>query len=235
MNSRRRLRCISWATPSLLAVLLGAPAIQAEGGKPPENDHDKVLYSLGVNVGRNLKSQFHLEPGELDMVSRGMTDTLLGRESEIDADLYGAQLQALARERSAAATELEKVASAKFLEEAATTEGAVRTESGLIITEIETGGGDAPAASDTVKVHYHGTLRDGTVFDSSVQRGKPAEFPLDRVIPCWTEGLQLLKVGGKSKLVCPAEIAYGDRGSPPVIPGGAVLTFEVELLEIVAK
>jgi FKBP-type peptidyl-prolyl cis-trans isomerase len=129
----------------------------------------------------------------------------------------------------------EKEASAEFLKEAASAEGAVQTESGLIYTEIKAGDGDSPQATDVVKVHYHGTLRDGTVFDSSVERGNPATFPLNRVIPCWTEGVQKMKVGGKSKLVCPSEIAYGDRGSPPKIKPGAALVFEVELLEIVKK
>ena len=94
------------------------------------------------------------------------------------------------------------------------------------------GNGASPKASDTVKVHYHGTLRDGAVFDSSVDRGTPAEFPLGRVIPCWIEGVQKMKVGGKSKLVCPANLAYGDRGAPPKIQPGAALAFDVELLEI---
>ncbi len=93
------------------------------------------------------------------------------------------------------------------------------------------GTGESPGATDTVSVHYHGTLRDGTVFDSSVDRGTPASFPLNRVVPCWTEGLQLMKVGGKSRLVCPSGIAYGDQGRPG-IPGGAALVFEVELLSI---
>ena len=87
-------------------------------------------------------------------------------------------------------------------------------------------------ATDVVSVHYHGTLPDGKVFDSSVQRGQPAEFPLNQVIPCWTEGVQKMKVGGKARLVCPSTIAYGDQGRPPVIPGGATLVFEVELLEV---
>ena len=94
------------------------------------------------------------------------------------------------------------------------------------------GSGASPSATDKVKVHYHGTLRDGTVFDSSVERNSPAEFPRNRVIPCWTEGVAKMKVGGKSRLVCPAEIAYGDR-STGRIPGGAALSFEVELIEIV--
>jgi len=95
--------------------------------------------------------------------------------------------------------------------------------------------GASPKATDTVKVHYQGTLTNGTIFDSSVQRGEPATFPLNQVIPCWTEGLQLMKVGGKGKLVCPSDIAYGDRGRPPKIPPGATLTFEVELLDIVKQ
>jgi len=86
-----------------------------------------------------------------------------------------------------------------------------------------------------VRVHYHGTLTDGTVFDSSVQRGQPAEFPLNQVIPCWTEGVQRMKVGEKARLVCPSEVAYGDRGAPPNIPGGATLIFDVELLSIRGK
>jgi len=110
--------------------------------------------------------------------------------------------------------------------------GAKVMPSGLIYTEISEGSGKSPGPTDTVKVHYHGTLRDGTVFDSSVQRGTPAEFPLNRVIACWTEGVGMMKEGGKSTLICPPEIAYGDRGNRG-IKGGSVLTFEVELLEIV--
>ena len=104
--------------------------------------------------------------------------------------------------------------------------------SGLVIEHLKEGSGANPTAASTVTVHYHGTLEDGTVFDSSVQRGQPATFPLSRVIPCWTEGVQKIKVGGKARLTCPAEIAYGTRGSPPVIPPNATLIFEVELFEI---
>ena len=131
-----------------------------------------------------------------------------------------------------AAAATEKKAAQAFLDKAAAEKGAKKTESGLIYTEIKPGTGEQPKATDKVKVHYTGTLTDGTVFDSSVQRGQPAEFPLNGVIKCWTEGVQLMKVGGKSKLVCPSDIAYGDRGSPPKIKGGAALVFEVELLEI---
>jgi FKBP-type peptidyl-prolyl cis-trans isomerase FkpA len=106
------------------------------------------------------------------------------------------------------------------------------TPSGLQITELRAGDGPSPKATDTVVVHYHGTFEDGSVFDSSVERGAKAVFPLNRVIPCWTEGVQRMRVGGKSRLVCPPEIAYGARGAPPRIPPNATLVFEVELFEI---
>jgi len=119
-----------------------------------------------------------------------------------------------------------------YLEKAAAEPGAVRTPSGLIYRELRAGSGASPRASDMVTVNYRGTLVDGTEFDSSYKRNEPATFPLGQVIPCWTEGVQKMKVGGKSQLVCPASIAYGEQGSPPTIPGGATLIFEVELLRI---
>ena len=119
-----------------------------------------------------------------------------------------------------------------YLEKAAAEPGAVRTPSGLVYRELKAGDGASPQATDVVKVHYRGTLVDGTEFDSSYKRNEPATFPLNQVIPCWTEGVQKMKVGGKSQLVCPAAIAYGDVGSPPTIPGGATLVFEIELLGI---
>jgi FKBP-type peptidyl-prolyl cis-trans isomerase FkpA len=109
----------------------------------------------------------------------------------------------------------------------------VTTESGLVITELRAGTGERPTRTSIVEVHYHGTFENGKVFDSSVERGQPARFPLNRVIPCWTEGVQRMRVGGKSRLVCPPAIAYGKRGMPPRIPPDATLTFEVELLGIV--
>ena len=119
-----------------------------------------------------------------------------------------------------------------YLAKAAAEPGAVKTASGLIYFEMRAGTGASPRSTQTVKVNYRGTLINGKEFDSSYKRNMPIEFPLNQVIPCWTEGVQKMKVGGKSKLVCPSSIAYGDRGSPPVIPGGATLIFEVELLGI---
>jgi len=119
-------------------------------------------------------------------------------------------------------------ASAAYLEKAAAAAGAVRTPSGLIYRELRAGTGTSPVATDTVKVNYRGTLVDGKRFDSN----DGAKFPLNQVIPCWTEGVQKMKVGGKAELVCPSSIGYGERGSPPDIPGGATLIFEIELLGI---
>ena len=108
----------------------------------------------------------------------------------------------------------------------------VTTASGLVYESLKEGSGDAPKATDTVKVHYRGTLPDGKEFDSSYKRGEPTEFPLNRVIPCWTEGVQRMKPGGKAKLVCPPSIAYGERGAGGVIPPNATLNFEVELVSV---
>jgi FKBP-type peptidyl-prolyl cis-trans isomerase FkpA len=120
------------------------------------------------------------------------------------------------------------------LKAAAAEAGATVTGSGLVYRSLKDGSGPSPAASDTVRVHYRGTLPDGKEFDSSIKRGQPAEFPLNRVIKCWTEGVQRIKVGGKAKLTCPAAIAYGERGTPGgPIPPNAILVFEVELLGIV--
>ncbi len=138
------------------------------------------------------------------------------------------------RSPSARITERQKAASKAYLEKAAAEPGAEKTSSGLIYREITPGSGRSPKSAETVRVNYRGTLVDGTEFDNSYKRQKPAEFALNGVIPCWTEGLQKMKAGGKSILVCPASLAYGDRAQPS-IPGGSALIFEIELLEILGK
>lgn len=130
---------------------------------------------------------------------------------------------------------LPAVAQNAVLDAAAQEAGAVVTKSGLVYRALKEGTGASPSAADTVKVHYKGTFPDGKEFDSSYSRGTPIEFPLGRVIPCWTEGVQRIKVGGKAKLTCPSQIAYGERGAGRVIPPNATLVFEVELLGINGK
>jgi len=214
----------------MIAVLWTATAVFAAD---PElkSDDDKTLYALGVNISRSLAA-FALSPSDLEIVKLGMTDGVLNKSKKVDVDTYMQKIQTLAQARSTIVAAEEKKASQGFLDKTAKEPGAKKLPSGVIYIETKAGEGAQPKATDKVKVHYHGTLTDGTVFDSSVQRGTPATFPLNGVIPCWTEGVQLMKVGGKAKLVCPSDTAYGDRGSPPKIKPGATLVFEVELLEI---
>jgi FKBP-type peptidyl-prolyl cis-trans isomerase FkpA len=163
-----------------------------------------------------------------------MSDQVRGAKPQVELEVYGPKIQALARSRAGAKADQEKARSKVYLDEAAKEPGAVRSDTGMVFRSLKPGSGDSPKPTDRVKVNYEGKLTDGTIFDSSLQRGQPAEFPLSGVIPCWTEGLQKMKVGEKAKLVCPSQIAYGDQGRPPRIPGGATLVFEVELIEIKA-
>jgi FKBP-type peptidyl-prolyl cis-trans isomerase FkpA len=213
------------------AFVLASAASARAAGPDLKTDEQKTLYALGLALSQSLSS-FKLTDAELDVVKAGLTDGVLNRERKVELETFGPKIQEFARTRAAAAAVGEKKSSQSFLEKAAAEKGAIKTASGMVYSEITPGTGDQPKATDKVKVHYQGTLIDGTVFDSSIQRGQPVTFALNQVIPCWTEGLQRMKVGGKSKLVCPSEIAYGDHGMPPKIKPGATLVFEVELLEI---
>ena len=216
-----------------LVVLITATAAGAATATPDlKTDEQKTLYALGLLISQNLAT-FGLNEAEVEIVKAGLTDGVLGKEKKVELQTYGPKVQPLQQARASAVAAGEKKASSAYLAKAAGEKGATKTSSGLIITAIKPGTGASPKATDRVKVHYHGTLTDGTVFDSSLKRGEPASFPLNGVIPCWTEGVQQMKVGGKSKFVCPSELAYGDRGAPPLIKPGATLVFEVELLEIV--
>ena len=217
---------------ALVALVAMSTACAPAAEREPTTEEDKTLYSLGFAMARSLTG-FTLSESEIEVVKLGLTDAVLGREPRVPTEAYSADIQRLQQDRAASQAESEVALAIAFLEQAAAEPGAVRAESGLVIQEIAPGTGEQPGPTDTVRVHYHGTLRDGTVFDSSVERGTPALFPLNRVIPCWTEALQQMRVGGKRKLVCPPELAYGDRGAPPKIAPGAALSFEVELIEIV--
>jgi FKBP-type peptidyl-prolyl cis-trans isomerase FkpA len=193
-------------------------------------DEQKTVYALGLQMYRSL-AQFDLSPAEVELIKRAFGDAAAGKPA-VDVNEWGPKFQAFEQTRAARLAEKQKVASNAYLAKAATEPGAIKTESGLIYKDIQPGTGASPVASDSVKVNYRGTLIDGTEFDSSYKRNQPAQFPLNGVIKCWTEGVQKMKVGGKARLVCPSDIAYGDKGHPPVIPGGATLIFEIELLEI---
>jgi FKBP-type peptidyl-prolyl cis-trans isomerase FkpA len=190
-------------------------------------EDQKTLYALGLALGRNI-TVFQLKPAELKFVEKGIEDQMKGATPKVDLKTYGPKIDALARERKAKQAAVEKAKAKAFLAKAETEKGAVKTETGLIYLSEADGTGTSPKAEDTVKVSYRGTFTDGKVFDESKE---PVTFPLNHVIPCWTEGVQKMKPGGKAKLVCPSSIAYGDQGQGP-IPGGATLVFEVQLVGI---
>jgi FKBP-type peptidyl-prolyl cis-trans isomerase FkpA len=220
---------VSFALGACSAPDSNAPTSSAEA-PALQTDQDKTLYALGLAIGQNVRD-FKLTAAEVALVSEGLSDSVLGAEPKVDIEVFGPRIQALAQERMTAAATAEKDASEAWVVEMAAQPGAERSASGVVFIPMTEGSGANPTAESTVRVHYHGTLRDGTVFDSSVERGEPISFPLNGVISCWTEGVQKIKVGGKAKLVCPADTAYGDQGSGS-IPGGAALAFEVELLGI---
>ncbi|MDZ4661551.1 MAG: FKBP-type peptidyl-prolyl cis-trans isomerase [Pseudomonadota bacterium] len=200
-----------------------------------DNDDKKTLYALGVEIGKSV-GNFELSKAEVSIVVSGLKDQLNKDKIKVNSNEFMGKIRDLSMNRVKAKAQVEVGESEKFLVSKTTEAGAKKQDSGLIFIETKAGAGTVPKPTDTVKVHYEGKLRDGTVFDSSLKRGEPATFPLNGVIPCWTEALQLMKTGGKSKIFCPAKIAYGDRGAPPQIPGGAALEFEIELIGIeVAK
>jgi FKBP-type peptidyl-prolyl cis-trans isomerase FkpA len=223
---------VALAAIGLVAVGPGCKGMKAAAKRVElKSEDDKTLYALGLTMGRSI-TVFGLSPGDLEIVKMGIGDSVSGDKPEVDLQTYGPKIRELAQSRQAKNAEAEKDKAKAFLEQAAKESGAVKSDSGLVYVELKKGSGATPKASDAVKVHYRGTLTDGTEFDSSYQRNQPVEFPLNQVIPCWTEGVQKMAVGGKAKLVCPSSIAYGDSGRPPAIPGGATLAFEIELLEI---
>jgi len=227
------MRLVSLSSVVVLATaILGCNQGGGAAVGDPKTDEQKAFYVLGFQMSQRMQV-FNLKPEELAYVIQGLRDGVAQKKAAAEPQTYGPKLNALAQTRSKERLGEEKKAAAAFLEAAAKESGAEKQPSGLIYKMVKEGTGDTPKATDRVKVHYHGTLRDGHVFDSSVDRKEPATFPLNGVIPCWTEGVQKMKVGGKAKLTCPSEIAYGDNGRPG-IPPGAVLTFDVELLSIEA-
>ncbi|MCL1925705.1 MAG: FKBP-type peptidyl-prolyl cis-trans isomerase [Syntrophorhabdaceae bacterium] len=224
----------------LVALFVLFPSFVFASKSTATTEDQKVFYALGVLLHRQVAS-FQLAPAELELVKQGLTDANAGKTPIVDMQIYGPMVQEKAELRrkaqsdkiAAAKAQSDKIAAAKAFEENAEKEkGAVKTASGMIFTSLEEGTGKSPGPTSKVKVNYRGFLTDGTEFDSSYKRGKPSDFPLNRVVKCFSEGMQKMKVGGKAKLVCPAKIAYGDQGSG-AIPPGATLVFEVELLEIV--
>jgi FKBP-type peptidyl-prolyl cis-trans isomerase FkpA len=200
----------------VLIALLFTPACSPE----PKTEDQKALYALGVQINKQLLI-FNLSPEELKYVQQGMSDASAGKKLAVDPDASMKKLGEMAKARMAKVTEKQKALAKPFLDKAAVEKGAQKTASGLIYKEIKAGTGAQPKITDIVKFHFTAAFADGKEFENST-----------KLIPCWSEGFGMMKVGGKAKLVCPSDIAYGDKGAPPVVPGGAALIFEVELLDV---
>jgi FKBP-type peptidyl-prolyl cis-trans isomerase FkpA/FKBP-type peptidyl-prolyl cis-trans isomerase FklB len=219
------------STPPASAAKSGSAASPAAA---PSSEDEKTLYALGVLISRNLES-FQLSSAEFKTVQAGLADGFNHRAS-VDAEAYNPKVQALQRTRVAAIDEHQKQAGQAYLDKAAALPGAQKTASGMVFISVVEGKGVTPARTDRVLVNYEGKLIDGTVFDSSAKHGgQPVSLSVSGVIPCWTEALGLMKVGGKSRVICPSSLAYGDRGAMPTIMPGATLEFNVELVDIAPK
>ena len=222
-----------FAAPLLFAsvaaiAVQSTPALAADG---PQTDDEKAFYAIGAGTARQLKSLLPLSDRELDMYLQGARDTVAGNALALEPESAQPLIKSMVERKQAAALAPAIAAGEAFVAEKAKTPGAKVSESGLVYIETQAGTGATPRASDRVRAHYHGTMIDGTVFDSSVERNQPFDFSLSGVISCWTEGIAMMKVGTKATLICPPKIAYGfqRKGS---IPAASTLIFDVELLEV---
>ena len=223
-----------------LAVVLSAATLMSCNGQKGKNDvklanaADSTSYAIGLSIGTNLKKD-GLTELNLDIMKKGMADVMKGDSLPFDMNTAQTVIQSYLGDKQKRKAEENLEAGKKFLEENKKKAGVVTTASGLQYQVLKEGNGPKPSATDTITVHYHGTLIDGTVFDSSVDRGQPSEIPLTMVIQGWIEAAQLMKVGSKYKLFIPAELAYGDRQKGPVIGPNSTLIFDLELISIKGK
>ena len=219
-----------------ILCLLSPTILSAQDDFNLDTEDKKYSYAVGASIGQRMIQQFASQPGiQVDALLRGLNAGILGEDELLSAEeiqLVIEQKQQSLLAEAAAKSEEKVAAGLAFLEENKSKEGVIVTESGLQYSVIESGEGDSPAVSDTVVVHYEGTLVDGTVFDSSYSRGEPASFSLQSIIPGWAEALQLMKAGDKWAVVLPSELAYGERGAGQLIGPNEVLKFDIELLEV---
>ena len=217
----------------IIVALLSSACTKTENTEVKlRSDDDKTFYALGYQMASKVQT-LKLNDQELATLLKGYRHSAKGQKSEVDLQAYSVRIQPMIQARMSTSSGAEKDKGKQFIADyLAKHKNAKKTKSGLVYEMIIEGNGKSPAATDTVEVHYQGTLIDGTIFDSSIERKQKISFPLNRVIPGWTEGLQKVKEGGKIKLIIPSDLAYGDAGSPPKIPGGATLVFEVELFKV---
>jgi FKBP-type peptidyl-prolyl cis-trans isomerase FkpA len=219
----------SWCL--VLSLLLPRAATRAEEAEASKED---LLYALGAILGQKI-SGYSFTAAERARIQAGFADAAGHKKLRLDdPDLeeWGARVDRMLGKRSNPKVAATKEKGRVFAAGAAREPGAAMLASGVVVRTLQPGAGKAPTATSRVKVSYVGKLIDGTQFDSSVAHGGPAQFSLNGVIPCWTEGVQKMREGGKARLVCPSSVAYGDQGRPPDIPGGATLVFEIELLGV---
>lgn len=209
-----------------------SPSSLTESSASLPNAEARTLYTLGQLISRTL-DKFTLTNEDLEWVKAGLEDGVMRREPKVDLAAEADGLHKMQEARRVASVDRERAAGAAFIAAMAEAPGSTRHPSGLILQPLLAGAGERPDPNDHVRVHYEGRLIDGTVFESSRARGAPATLPVRGVIPCWSEALQSMRVGDRSRVVCPAELAYGDRGAPPVIKPGATLVFDIELLDVV--
>jgi FKBP-type peptidyl-prolyl cis-trans isomerase FkpA len=214
-----------------LALLLITGTATFAAAPEITTDEQKTLYAIGALLGRSL-GNFSLTEAELEIVKVGLVDSALQRPLKADPQAFMPKLQELQKSRMAAMAAVERKAGEEFLAKEAAAPGATKTESGLIMTTITPGTGASPVLNDMVLLHYQASLIDGKVFESSVERGQAESFSVEGVNLCWREALQRMQVGGKSRVVCPSELTYGDNGAPPHIKPGATLVFEMELVDV---
>jgi len=218
----------------ILTMVLGLFLVSCNKGGPAKvelkTEEDKTFYALGVMFGSRLNN-LDLTNREIEAVTAGLRASAKREKTEVDIATYQQKVHKTLSDRMKSFTEKVKTEGVTYLNDFVKG-GAKKTKTGLAYKIENAGNAKKPTATDVVEVHYHGTLIDGTVFDSSKDRKKSVSFPLNRVIKGWTEGLQLIGEGGKVRLVIPSDLAYGNNGAPPKIPGGATLIFEVELISI---
>jgi FKBP-type peptidyl-prolyl cis-trans isomerase FkpA/FKBP-type peptidyl-prolyl cis-trans isomerase FklB len=228
------MKKLSILCAAFMALSLSTTSCDAKKAPKMDTKLDSVSYFIGVNIGENFKEM----PGDkinLDLFLKGLKQALASDTSVLTINQYELQMfmQSYFSEAQQKDAEKAKAASEKFLEENKKKSGVVTTPSGLQYKVIKESTGEKPDSTSTVKVHYTGTLADGTEFDSSVKRGEPTTFQVDQVIKGWTEGLLMMSVGSKYMFYIPSELGYGERGAGGKIKGNSALVFEVELIEIV--
>ena len=218
--------------PILLLSVFACSAAPVVADPELKTEDDKTLYAIGLVFSKQIAA-FKLTPAELAMLQSGLADGALGKTPKVNLDEYGPKIQPMVMQRMSAGAAEEKKKGKEYLAKIGEKPGIKKTGTGLLMETVAQGTGESPKTGDNVKVNYKGTLIDGTVFDESAKYGGPSTFKLGPgLVACWNEALTFMKVGGKAKLYCPPELAYGDRANGQ-IPAGATLVFDLELLEIV--